>query len=94
MQNYVKQWKNQGLIPQMPDDNITYYRSKLTRGVPFNGAVQIMLCGPYIPLAAYYHKTKVDEGETDLNAWDYAFRKSSMVSDYINSSTRVKDPRR
>ncbi|NLB55636.1 MAG: hypothetical protein GX811_07715 [Lentisphaerae bacterium] len=93
MQRYVKQWKNQGLIPDIPDDNITYYRSKLTRGVPFYGTVQIMLCGPYIPLAAYYHKTQLGDGETaKMKAWDYAFRKSSMVSDYINASTRVKDP--
>jgi hypothetical protein len=93
MQSYVIQWKNAGLIPDIPNDNITYYRSKLTRGIPFDGKVQILLCGPYIPLAAYYHKTKLTEGEiSNAEAWDYAFRKSSMGSDFINASTRVKDP--
>jgi hypothetical protein len=94
MANFVKKWKADGLIPKVPDDNITWYRSKLARGVKVEGNVQIMLCGPYIPLAAYHHKVMLAQsgGMGKAKAWDYAFRKSNMVSEFINSSARVKDP--
>ena len=94
MAKFVKKWQADGLIPKVPEGNITWYRSRLTRGVKVEGNVQIMLCGPYIPLAAYHHKVMVEQsGGTDkAKAWDYAFRKSNMVSEFINSSSRVKDP--
>ncbi len=94
MANFVKKWKADGVIPKVPDDNITWYRSKLTRGVKVEGNVQIMLCGPFIPLVAYHHKVMLAQsvGIDKAKAWDYAFRKSNMVSEFINASTRVKDP--
>jgi hypothetical protein len=91
--NGVRKWRAQGLIPNVPDKNITWYRSSITRGVRFDGAVQIMIGGPYIPIVAYHHKFMVKPDKSNAeSAWDYAFRKSNMVSEKINASTRVKDP--
>jgi nitrate reductase NapAB chaperone NapD len=91
--NEVRKWRAQGLIPNIPDENITWYRSTMTRGVRFDGTVQIMVGGPYIPVVAYHHKFMVKPDKTNsASAWDYAFRKSNMVSEEVNASTRVKDP--
>ena len=53
MSKEVELWQKVGLIP---DVEVTWYRSVITRGVQAEGYVEIMIGAPYIPLASYYHK--------------------------------------
>ena len=85
----IEGWVKQGLIP---DVNVTWYRSKYTKGVQVDGHVQIMLGGPYIPLASYHHRVALETADK-ANAWNQAFRRSNMDAEFINASTRVKDPK-
>jgi len=91
MAKIVAEWKAEKLIPNVM---VTWYRSSITRGVTIeeDPIVQIMIGGPYIPVAAYHHKVALETEPDKAKAWDSAFRKSNMVSEFINASSRVKDP--
>jgi len=89
MAEEVKKLRKQKLIP---DVKITWYRSTETKGVRAEGNVQIMIGGPYIPLASYHHKVAREANADKAEAWNKAFRKSNMDTEFVNASTRVKDP--
>ncbi len=85
----VERWHKAGSIP---DVNVTWYRSTITKGVQAEGNVQIMIGAPYIPLASYYHKVAKEAGADKTYAWRMAYRASAMHNEWINASNRVKDP--
>jgi hypothetical protein len=89
MAEEVESWQKQGAISNV---NVTWYRSVLTKGVQAEGNVQIMIGAPYIPLASYYHKVAKDTGVDKATAWNHAFRNSNMHAEFVNASSRVKDP--
>jgi hypothetical protein len=89
MAGEVENWQKQGAIP---DVKVTWYRSVLTKGVQAEGYVQIMMGAPYIPLASYYHKVAQQAGVDKATAWNQAFRNSNMHAEFVNASSRVKDP--
>jgi hypothetical protein len=89
MAEEVERWQKQHAIA---DVKVTWYRSVLTKGVQAEGSVQIMLGAPYIPLASYYHKISREEGADKTTAWNRAFRNSNMHAEFVNASSRVKDP--
>ncbi len=85
----VEQWRKQELIPEV---NVTWYRSTITRGVQADGYVQIMIGAPYIPVASYYYKVADTPGTDTAIAMNRAFRLSNMHAEFVNASSRVKDP--
>jgi len=86
----VQRWQNRCFIP---DAEITWYRSTKTRGVQAKGNVEIMIGGPYIPLSSYLHKVAKEQDAIKADAWNRAFRKTNSDAEYVNASTRVKDPK-
>jgi hypothetical protein len=88
--NEVERWRKQGAIP---DVKVTWYRSTITKGVQVEGYVQIMIGAPYIPFASYHHKIAQEAGADKKTAWNRAFRNSNMHAEFVNASSRVKDPK-
>ncbi|HMK94824.1 MAG TPA: hypothetical protein VK536_05415 [Candidatus Limnocylindrales bacterium] len=89
MAEEVQKWRKQGLIP---DVNVTWYRSVETRGVQAEGYVEILIGAPYIPSASYYYKVAGEAGADKATAMNRAFRLSNMHCEFVNASSRVKDP--
>lgn len=86
MASVVRAWQESKEIPDSID--VTYYRSEFSRGITIDPKhrILILIGAPYLPKIAYLAEAY---GTNKLAA----FRKSDMMSAFINLIGRVKDPK-
>jgi len=80
------------MFSEIPKENITYYRSNKTIGVPCNHRVMIAISTPYAPDKAFDWAAKDIKGEENYERESKRFWKVNARNTYFQTIGRAKDP--